>query len=85
MNTETIAYDAGRPVEDWCSPAPQGELGAIHDVIKDGRLSGGAPAVASYESALAAWLGVPHVVAVTLAARRSTRPCTFSGLGTAPT
>jgi len=59
-----LAFDADRPVDDRYGPPECGELDEIADVLADGRLSGGAPVVASYEQALAAWFGVKRAVAV---------------------
>lgn len=59
-----IGFDAVHAVNDRYTPPPAGELDALADLLDDGRLSGGAPILAAYEHALAAWFGVRRAVAV---------------------
>lgn len=63
MTTE-ITYDVGHPVDDRYAPPASGELDEIADVLKDGRLSGGALVLPIYEKALADWFGVKRAIAV---------------------
>lgn len=51
-------------VADRYHPPDVGELEELAGVLADGRLSGGAPIVAAYEQALAAYFGSAHAVAV---------------------
>ena len=63
MTTE-IAFDAANPVDDRYAPPAAGELDEIGEVLKDGRLSGGALILPIYEKALAGWFGVKRAVVV---------------------
>ena len=60
----SMTFDATHPVDDRYTPPPCGELDEIRTAFADGRLSGGAPAVAVYERALAGWFGVTRAIAV---------------------
>lgn len=61
---QSIAFDAANPVEDRYAAPACGELDEIAEVLRDGRLSGGASIVAIYERALSNWFGSAHAVAV---------------------
>jgi dTDP-4-amino-4,6-dideoxygalactose transaminase len=63
MTTEAV-FDATHPVEDRYIPSACGELDEIADVLADGRLSGGALVLPTYERALAGWFGVTRAIAV---------------------
>lgn len=64
MTTDSETFDATNPVDDRYIPPACGELAEITAVLADGRLSGGAFVVSSYEQALAQWFGVNRAVAV---------------------
>jgi perosamine synthetase len=58
------AFSRDDPVADRYQPPDVGELEELAGVLADGRLSGGAPILAAYEQALAAYFGSAHAVAV---------------------
>jgi perosamine synthetase len=63
MTTEPH-FTATNPVDDRHHTPACGELDDLAALLADGRLSGGAPVLAAYEQALAAWFGVTRAVAV---------------------
>lgn len=62
--TTDVTIDATNPIDDHYQPPACGELNEVATVLNDGRLSGGAPVVAAYEQALAAWFGADRAIAV---------------------
>lgn len=62
--TTDLYFDAAHPVDDRYAPLGCGELDEIAEVMADGRLSGGAPVLATYERALASWFGIARAIAV---------------------
>jgi dTDP-4-amino-4,6-dideoxygalactose transaminase len=62
--TTDLLYHVDRQVEDRYTPPPCGELDEVAAVLDDGRLSGGAPVLSTYERALAEWWGVARAGAV---------------------
>lgn len=61
---DRAGFDAGHPVNDRYTPAEAGELAALADLLDGGMLSGGAPVIGAYETALRDFFDVRHAVAV---------------------
>ncbi|GAA0480104.1 hypothetical protein Aca07nite_87960 [Actinoplanes capillaceus] len=64
MTSTDVGFDRDHPVPDRYTVPDCGELDAMADALSDGMLSGGASIVTEYEQALADWLGVRRVIAV---------------------
>lgn len=62
--TTDATHDVDHPVDDRYTPAACGELDDIRAILDDGRLSGGAPVLATYERALATRFGAARAIAV---------------------
>jgi perosamine synthetase len=81
MTTELV-LTATNPIDHRYNPPACGELDEVATLLADGRLSGGAPVLAAYEQALAAWFGVSRAVAVNSGS--SALHATLTALGVKP-
>ncbi len=80
--TAELIFTATNPVDDRYNPPACGELDEVAALLADGRLSGGAPVLAAYEQALAAWFGVARAAAVNSGS--SALHATLTALGVKP-